>query len=146
MDISGRLARALADKAPPPDLPPAEAARAARLRYVADSAPGITRRRSGKGFLPLHRRSGERRSIDSGDVNDHLREISGVDERDAPVEAPARVPALGPDTRSRRHRALDTRLAVLMLRRQRFLLFHHESLRRGEAAALSKQEATRRRS
>jgi hypothetical protein len=90
--------------------------------------------------------TGKRRSIDSGDVNDYLREISGVDERDAPVEAPARVPALGPDTRSRRHRALDTRLAVLMLRRQRFLLFRHESLRRGEAAALSKQEATRRRS
>jgi len=50
MDISQRLAKALADKAPPPDLPPAEAARVARLHYVADSVPGITRRRSGKGF------------------------------------------------------------------------------------------------
>jgi DNA topoisomerase I len=50
MDISRRLAKALAEKAPPPDLPPAEAARAARLHYVADSAPGITRRRSGTGF------------------------------------------------------------------------------------------------
>src|SRR6266852_923692 len=49
MDISRRLAKALADKAPPPDLPPAEAARVARLHYVADSVPGITRRRSGKG-------------------------------------------------------------------------------------------------
>ncbi len=50
MDISRRLAKALAEKALPPDLPPAEAARAARLHYVADSAPGITRRRSGTGF------------------------------------------------------------------------------------------------
>src|SRR5713101_8223585 len=44
MDISRRLAKALADKAPPPDLPPAEAARVARLHYVADSVPRIRRR------------------------------------------------------------------------------------------------------
>jgi DNA topoisomerase I len=50
MDISARLARTLADKAPPPDLPAAEAALAARLRYVSDSAPGITRRRAGTAF------------------------------------------------------------------------------------------------
>jgi DNA topoisomerase I len=50
MDISASLARTLADKAPPPDPAPAEAARAARLRYVADGEPGITRRRAGTAF------------------------------------------------------------------------------------------------
>jgi DNA topoisomerase-1 len=50
MDISVRLARTLADKGPPPDLPAEDAARAAQLRYVADSAPGIARLRSGTGF------------------------------------------------------------------------------------------------
>src|SRR5580704_9366760 len=50
MDISRRLAKALADQAPPPDRLPAEAARAARLHYVVDSAPGLTRRRAGTGF------------------------------------------------------------------------------------------------
>ena len=42
--------QALADKALAPDLPPPEAARAARLRCVADREPGISRRRSGKAF------------------------------------------------------------------------------------------------
>ena len=50
MDISASLARTLAEKAPPSDLPPEDAARAARLRYVSDNAPGIARRRAGTGF------------------------------------------------------------------------------------------------
>jgi DNA topoisomerase-1 len=50
MDVSRRLAKALADKALPPDLPAQESARAARLHYVVDSAPGLTRRRAGTGF------------------------------------------------------------------------------------------------
>ena len=60
MDISRRLAKALADKALPPDLLPAEAARAARLHYVVDSVPGMTRRRAGKGFAY---RDAQRRAI-----------------------------------------------------------------------------------
>ena len=58
MEVSSRLARALADNAPPPDLPPA--AWAVRLHYVADSAPGIMRRRSGTGFAY---RNGHNRAI-----------------------------------------------------------------------------------
>ena len=50
MDISASLARTLAEKAPTSDLPPEDAARVARLRYVSDSAPGITRRRAGASF------------------------------------------------------------------------------------------------
>jgi DNA topoisomerase I len=50
MDLSRRLAAALAQKAAP-DLPPPEAAKAAGLRYVRDDTPGITRRRLGDDFV-----------------------------------------------------------------------------------------------
>jgi DNA topoisomerase I len=50
MDLSRRLAAALAQKAAP-DLPPPEAAKAAGLRYVRDDTPGITRCRLGDDFV-----------------------------------------------------------------------------------------------
>jgi len=40
--------------APVPYTEPARAARTASLRYVTDAAPGIKRRRAGRGFLYLH--------------------------------------------------------------------------------------------
>lgn len=49
MDAARDLARSLGVAASAA-LPPSEAAQLARLRYVNDRAPGITRRRSGKGF------------------------------------------------------------------------------------------------
>lgn len=49
-DVAFDLARTLA-RTPPAEVPPPESARLAHLRYVSDAAPGITRRRNGKGFM-----------------------------------------------------------------------------------------------
>jgi DNA topoisomerase-1 len=50
MDLAVKLARALA-KPLPPDASPPEAAKLAKLRYVSDAAPGITRHRRGNSFF-----------------------------------------------------------------------------------------------
>src|SRR5712692_1297563 len=51
--------------------------------------------------------------------------VAAGDERDASGEPAAAAAALRPDARTRRHRALDARLPILVLRRQCFLLFRH---------------------
>ncbi len=51
MDVAERLARALAERARlPEELDPPAAAQLAKLRYVSDRDPGITRHRRGKDF------------------------------------------------------------------------------------------------
>jgi DNA topoisomerase-1 len=49
--VAARQCDTIEPSAAPPD--PRAAARAARLRYVSDQAPGIRRRRAGRGFLYL---------------------------------------------------------------------------------------------
>jgi DNA topoisomerase IB len=53
----------------PPPIDPVLAAKTAGLRYANDGRPGIRRQRSGRAFRYF--------DVDSADVNDYLREITG---------------------------------------------------------------------